>query len=174
MDPDSTDSGADSAPPLRSGADEQELSQFIENMGLHYENYGVPRIGGRILGLLILTPRPISSEEMSEALQVSRSSISTNLRTLMLNELVEKVSLPGERVDYYTLTEDVWQKSLELQLSNVFPLRDLAEEGLESLDEGHPARERMEEIISWINRVEDAFARLNQDWQSGREASAEG
>ncbi len=83
---DNADSG-DSTPPLLGG--NAELSQFIENMGLHYEDYGFARIAGRIIGLLLVSPRPISSEEMAEALQVSRSSISTNLRTLMLADLIE-------------------------------------------------------------------------------------
>ena len=107
-DPDSTDSN----PPIP-GVNEA-LSQFIENMGLHYEDYDLPRIAGRIVGLLLVSQQPISSEEMAEALQVSRSSISTNLRTLLLAELVEKVSLTGERVDYYTISPETWQKSLEL------------------------------------------------------------
>ena len=65
MDYEETDSGSDSTPPL--SGDTTTLSQFIENMGLHFEEYGVPRIGGRILGLLLASSRPVSSEEMSES-----------------------------------------------------------------------------------------------------------
>ncbi|MFN7035193.1 MAG: GbsR/MarR family transcriptional regulator, partial [Bellilinea sp.] len=95
---DETDSG-DSTPPI--SGDLSTLSQFIENMGLHFEEYGIPRIGGKILGLLLIASRPVSPEEMAELLQVSRSSISTNLRTLMMAGLADRVSVPGERSDYY-------------------------------------------------------------------------
>lgn len=161
---------ADSNPPLLSG--NTALSQFVENMGLHYEDDGLPRIAGRIIGLLLVSPRPISSEEMAETLQVSRSSISTNLRTLLFADLIDKVSLPGERVDYYTVSPETWQKALELRLASFLPLRETAQEGLENLNENHPGRQRLEEMIEWVNMVEMVIQELNQKWQSHLEASA--
>ncbi len=152
--------------------DSRSLSQFIENMGLHYQDYGIPRIGGRIMGLLLVTPRPVSSEEMAETLQVSRSSVSTNLRTLLMADLVEKVSLPGDRLDYYTLADDPWQKTLEMRLATVLPLKEVAEEGLEGMDERHPARRRLEEMITWVDMVEGMTLRLRQEWQSRQELPA--
>ncbi len=153
--------------------DHRSLSQFIENMGLHYQDYGIPRIGGRIVGLLLVTPRPVSSEELAETLQVSRSSVSTNLRTLLMADLVEKVSLPGDRLDYYTLANDPWQKTLEMRLETIFPLKEVAEEGLTGIDDGHPARQRLEEMIAWVNMVEGMTQRLRQEWQSRQELPAD-
>lgn len=161
---------ADSTPPL-TGL-HSELSQFIENMGLHYEDYGLARIAGRIIGLLLVSPRPISSEEMSEALQVSRSSVSTNVRTLLLADLIEKVSLPGERVDYYNISPETWQKGLELRLASILPLREVAQESLENLSEDHPGRQRLLEMIAWVDLVENLLQELNQKWQSYLEAPA--
>lgn len=158
---------ADSNPPLSGGL--PSLSQFIENMGLHYQEYGVPRIGGRILGLLLVHPEPISAEEMAEALQVSRSSVSTNLRTLLLTGLVEKVSLPGERVDYYVLTDNPWQKALEMRLAAILPLRSIAAQALAGLDSQHPARQRLQEMIAWVEQVEEMIHDLNERWQSRQE-----
>lgn len=169
MDVDDADNGADSPPPIRVTP---ELSQFIENMGLHYEDYGVARIGGRILGLLLVAPRPVSSEEMAEALQVSRSSISTNLRTLQLSDLVEKVSLPGERVDYYIFSPDAWHKALEMRLASIFDLKELAEQGLNGLEEDHPARMRMKQMAAWVEMVEQAVQKLTEEWISRREVPA--
>lgn len=165
------DSDNSSEPPPIPG-DRPELSQFIENMGLHYQDYGFSRIGGRIIGLLLVTPRPVSSEEMAEALQVSRSSISTNLRTLLMADMVEKVSLPGDRLDYYLLAEDPWQKALEMRLAAVLPLKEVAEEGLQGLNDQHPARERLEEMIVWVDLVEEMVSRLRQEWQSRQQVPA--
>jgi len=160
---------ADSTPPLEENS---ALSQFVENMGLHYEHYGVPRIGGRMLGLLLVAPGPISSEAMAEALQVSRSSISTNLRMLLLSGLVEKVSLPGERCDYYVFAASAWQRAFEMRLAGVLPLRSLAEQGLQGLEEGHPARPRLQEMLEWAGLVEKFYTRLREEWQSKREVPA--
>lgn len=161
---------ADSTPPLL--GDHPALSQFIENMGLHYQDYGVPRIGGRIIGLLLVTPRPVPSEEMADALQVSRSSISTNLKTLLMAGLVEKVSFRGERVDYFVPTESLWQKALEMRLSSILPLRSIAVQGLEGLDDQHPARPRLNQMIAWVDEVEAFVEHMRESMQSLQEVPA--
>jgi DNA-binding transcriptional regulator GbsR (MarR family) len=141
-------------------------------MGLLYQDYGVSRIGGRIVGYLLVTPRPVSSEEMAEALQVSRSSVSTNLRTLLMAELVEKVSLPGDRVDYYVLSDLAWQNTLEMRLAAILPLKELAEEGLEGLHPDHPARPRLQSLMDWVGMVESILQRTRDEWQSRSEVLA--
>lgn len=185
MDSEETDNAGDSSPPLEARPaqeapanqtgpvlDTPELSQFIENMGLQYEAYDVPRIGGRILGLLMVSPNPMTSEEMSEALQVSRSSISTNLRTLLMTGLIEKVSVPGDRLDYFVFAEDAWLRFIEMRLEEVVALKEAAEEGLENLHTNHPARKRIEEMRSWADMVQTVYHRISKDWQSQREVPA--
>ncbi|MEN4011439.1 MAG: hypothetical protein AB1453_14375 [Chloroflexota bacterium] len=164
-----TDSG-DSNPPI--SGDEATLSQFIENMGLHFEEYGIPRIGGKILGLLLVSSRAVSPEEMAEILQVSRSSISTNLRTLQIAGLAERVSLPGERSDYYNFSDDAWENSLEMRLESIQNLREMAEEGVQGLEEHHPARQRMGEIMGWTALLQHAYQKVLEEWKSHKEMPA--
>ena len=169
MESDEADNPGDSTPPLGS---QPEISQFIENMGLHYEAYDVPRIGGRILGLLMVMPNPMTSEEMSEILQVSRSSISTNLRTLQMTGLVEQVSIPGDRRDYFVFAEDAWQRILEMRLEQILSMKDAAEEGLQNLKEGHPARKRIGEMRKWATMIQESYERMSSEWESHREVTA--
>lgn len=165
-----TDSASDSTPPLF--GDTTTLSKFIENMGLHFEEYGVPRIGGRILGLLLAASRPISSEEMSEVLDVSRSSVSTNLRTLLIIGLADRVSLPGDRNDYYVFSDDGWEAILKIRLERVESLREMAEDGMQGMDNRHPAWFRLEEITAWTEMVEKAYEGIIKEWQSRKEKMA--
>jgi DNA-binding transcriptional regulator GbsR (MarR family) len=167
MDSEETDSASDSTPPL--AGDKATLSQFIENMGLHFEEYGVPRIGGRILGLLLVSSRPVSSEEMSEVLDASRSSVSTNLRTLLMSGLADRVSLPGERSDHYVFSDEAWEAVLEIRLEQVETLREMARDGLRGLQDHNPARARLVEIAAWADMLEKAYKSTIQDWQSRKE-----
>jgi len=169
MEVEEADNPGDSKPPL---GDQPGLSQFIENMGLHYEAYDVPRIGGRILGLLMVNSNPLASEEMSEILQVSRSSISTNLRTLQMAGLVEQVSVPGDRRDYFVFSEDAWLRILEMRLEQVLAMKEAAEEGLESLSENHPSQKQIQEMLQWAEMVQNSYASMSKQWQSRREVSA--
>jgi len=167
MESEETDSGSDSTPPISGNI--ATLSQFIENMGLHFEDYGIPRIGGKILGLLMVSQRPVSSEEMSEVLQASRSSISTNLRTLLMTGLADRVSLFGERSDYYVFSDEAWEVALEMRLEGIQSLQEMVEEGLQGMSENDLARRRLEEVLDWTNLVEDAYIKLIKKWQSRKE-----
>jgi DNA-binding transcriptional regulator GbsR (MarR family) len=148
------------------------LLQFIENIGLHFEEYGVPRIGGRILGLLLASSRPVSPEEMSAVLEVSRSSVSTNLRTLLMTGLADRISLPGERSDYYVFSDEAWETTLEIRMDGIESLREMAEDGLQGVPDRHPARVRLEEILAWTEMVGEAYERLIKEWQSRKEEPA--
>jgi DNA-binding transcriptional regulator GbsR (MarR family) len=170
MDSKETDSAADSTPPLT--GDTTRLSQFIENMGLHFEEYGVPRIGGRILGMLLASSRPVSSEEMSEMLDASRSSVSTNLRTLLMTGLADRVSLPGERSDYYVFSDEGWEAILKIRLDRIETLHEMAEDGLQGLKDHQPAQARLKEITAWAEMVEKAYEGILKEWQSRKEEPA--
>jgi DNA-binding transcriptional regulator GbsR (MarR family) len=165
-----TDSASESNPPL--SGDRTTLSQFIENIGLHFEEYGVPRIGGKILGLLLAASRPVSSEEMAAVLEVSRSSVSTNLRTLLITGLADRVPLPGERSDYYVFSDEAWETTLELRLDGIQALREMAEDGLQGMHDHHPARARLKEILAWTDLVGKAYQELIREWQSRKEEPA--
>jgi DNA-binding transcriptional regulator GbsR (MarR family) len=82
-------------------ASNPDLWHFIENIARYYEGYGIPRIGGRMFALLLVSPHPLSAEHIAELLKASRSSVSTNVRALMTNGWVERVTVLGERTDYF-------------------------------------------------------------------------
>ena len=88
-------------------------SRFIEKVGQHFESEGMSRIGGRILGYLLLQKDPRSLDEIADALHVSKASISSNTRFLEGYGLLERVTLPGDRRDYYELGGDMHKRLLE-------------------------------------------------------------
>ncbi len=73
---------------------------FVERMGLTWENDGLPRIAGRIFGLLLVTPGSCSLDDLAHSLAVSKGSVSTDaLRLEQLCFLVSS-SRPCDRRDY--------------------------------------------------------------------------
>lgn len=77
--------------------------RFIEKHALLMEADGLPRIAGRLAGLFLVEGGPISFSELADRLQASRGSVSTNTRLLVERGIIERVSLPGERQDYFQL-----------------------------------------------------------------------
>lgn len=85
---------------------EKIRERFIEQMGLIAQGEGLPRIAGRMIGLMVFDDGPFSFTELAIALQVSRGSISTNARILEQIGVIERITKPGDRQDYFQLTED--------------------------------------------------------------------
>jgi DNA-binding transcriptional regulator GbsR (MarR family) len=90
------------------------VQQFVERMGLMMEADGLPRSAGRIFGFLLLAETPFSLDEMAEKLQVSKASVSTNARLLEQAGLLERISSPGDRRDYYRMRPDAWEQMLRV------------------------------------------------------------
>ena len=60
----------------------QRAQQFVERSGIFFQSEGLPRIGGRIFGLLLLADQAVSIDSIAQELKVSKPSVSTNTRVL--------------------------------------------------------------------------------------------
>jgi DNA-binding transcriptional regulator GbsR (MarR family) len=81
--------------------------QLIEDFGMYFEQYGMSRILGRIYGLLMIADEPmLGLDQMSQQLSISKASVSTTVRQLQAFTLVEKVTVPGDRKDYYRVVSN--------------------------------------------------------------------
>lgn len=74
---------------------------FIEQMGQIAQAEGLPRIAGRILGLLVVEGHAFNLDEMAARLEISKASASTNSRLLLTKHLVRRSTRRGSRQDFY-------------------------------------------------------------------------
>lgn len=91
---------------------EKIREQFIEQVGLVAQGEGLPRIAGRLMGLMVFDGTPHSFGDLAKELKVSRGSISTNARMLESRGIIEKVAIPGDRQDYFQLAENPYEMLL--------------------------------------------------------------
>ncbi len=122
----------------------EPILRLIERLGLEAERDGLPRIAGRILGFLMAAEEPASLEQIADALQVSRASVSTNCRLLEQIGAAEQVSLPGDRKDYYVLTSSFPDRFFDFTRAQSLRKIEIAEEALRELHGNvEPARSRI-------------------------------
>ena len=77
---------------------QNEEKKFIEEVGIVFEQTGLPRMAGRVFGWLLISDPPYQSPaELAEVLMASKGSISTTTRLLLQLGLVERFIIPGER-----------------------------------------------------------------------------
>jgi DNA-binding transcriptional regulator GbsR (MarR family) len=105
--------------PYEGGALRDDAVEFIEGMGRRFEEEGVPRIAGRMFGLMMVNEEPCSLDEMAEVLQVSKGSVSSNARLLEQWGVAERTTRPGDRRDYYQLADDMPVRMLERQIAQM-------------------------------------------------------
>ncbi len=141
------------------------LSKFIESLGGYFESFGIPRIGGRMLGLLLVTEEPLSSENISALLNVSRASISTNLHMLLAVGWAEKTSFPGERTTYYVFPENGFEKIFAMEIQASSTLKRFVDQGLNALPPEASIRGRLEGLADWAGFLIEFWQKAQVEWR---------
>jgi DNA-binding transcriptional regulator GbsR (MarR family) len=136
---------------------------FLDRMGQSTEMDGMSPIAGRLFALLILSDEPRSLDELAEALEVSKASVSTDARRLLERGIVERSTRPGDRRDYYALAPDFFAQVIRSRVSRWRRIQQLITDVRATQTDFSPAvRSRftsIDEIQSFVvDKVDEALA----------------
>lgn len=137
---------------------------FIEDIGLYFEQMGLPRMAGRILGALLISDPPSQSiTDLGERLHASKSSISIMARLLMERGLIERVANPIPRRDYYRFKPGGWSIYMRQWLGLMSGLHQITERGLALMvDKPDTLKERLQEAHDLFSNIEQEFPSILQ------------
>ena len=131
-----------------------QLSTWMERMAAHLVPEGIPLIGGRILAyLLVCDPEERTAAELSEELEASTGSVSTNLKLLVNSGLVVRTTRRGRQAAQYRADAPAWANLIRRRLDALAGLRSLSASGLRLLsgDPGRAMRLRtVDEFQGWF------------------------
>ncbi len=82
---------------------------LMEAMGRITSFWGFNKIMGQLYGLLYLSPKALTLDEMAENLSISKGNVSINIRALERWNMVKTVWVKGDRKDYYEAEPDFWR-----------------------------------------------------------------
>src|SRR5690625_668010 len=122
--------------------------------------YGITSSIGRLYGALYFSNEPMTLDDMMNALQMSKTSMSTGVRTLSDTRMVESTFRKGIRKDLYQSEED-WYKSFTSLFGNRW--RQHTDTNIEEAEE---AIEKLEYLLletnddELIDRLKDDIDRL--------------
>jgi len=139
-----------------------EQQHFIEDISLYFEQMGLPRTAGRVLGVLLICNPPAQSlTDLCEILQASKSSISTTTRLLTEMGLIERAPSPVPRQVYFQFKPGGWIVFIRQRLRLWASLHDIAEGGLELLRDQDPElRNRLQEAHDMFSVIEEELPTL--------------
>ncbi|WP_055082909.1 GbsR/MarR family transcriptional regulator [Jannaschia donghaensis] len=82
---------------------------FIWHFGEMGSRWGMNRTVGQIYALLFLSEEPLNAETITADLGISRSNTSMGLKELQAWNLVRMRHVQGDRRDYFTTPDDLWE-----------------------------------------------------------------
>ncbi|HZF59650.1 MAG TPA: MarR family transcriptional regulator [Rubrobacter sp.] len=153
---------------LRGGVLDEERGRYVEEFGLLFEQFGLSRMLGRVLGVLMISDPPErSAVELAEELGASRGSISQTTRSLIQMSLVQRWSRPGERRDYFRIKPGAWHEIMRREMEALGGFREMAERGLDLLDSRDPAARRsLEEMRDFYAYWEKEMPSVLERWEN--------
>lgn len=111
---------------------EETKERFIQVIAKNMNLYGITSSIGRLYGVMYFSDRPMTLDDMRDALEMSKTSMSTGVRALSDMRMVESTFKKGIRKDLYRSEED-WYKSFTSLFGNRW--RQHTETNIEEADE---------------------------------------
>lgn len=153
--------------------------QFISSWGAFGTQWGINRTMAQIHALLLVSPDPLTQDDMMEQLSISRGNVNMNIRDLVSWNLVERVIVPGERKEFFTAEKDIWKVATQIirerKKRELDPMLKLLSQ-LEQVDGDKKDKETkqfvemigdLKKLGNQANRVLDALVKAEQNWFTG-------
>jgi len=94
--------------------------QFISSWGAFGTHWGINRTMAQIHALLMISPDPLSQDEIMQQLNISRGNVNMNIRDLIDWGLIDRIIKPGERKEFFSAEKDIWKAFREAYNSEPF------------------------------------------------------
>lgn len=143
--------------------------EFVQTWGSIGSAWGIPRSMAQIHALLLASNEALSTEDVMEAIKLSRGNVNINMRELINWRLVSKQNKIGERKEFFAAQSDIMsmaqniveeRKRRELQpvLSLLSKLKNEELDGND--DEVAHFKQLMQELDDFIKQLDQ----LSEIW----------
>jgi DNA-binding transcriptional regulator GbsR (MarR family) len=153
--------------------------QFISSWGVFATQWGINRTMAQIHALLMVSPEPLSQDDIMAELSISRGNVNMNIRELIDWGLVERVLVAGERREYFTAEKDIYKVAMQVarerKKRELDPLMKLLTQ-LEEV-EGDKKDKHVKQFIDTISGIKrfsgqadkmlDVMIRADENWFVG-------
>lgn len=155
--------------------------EIVNRFGLFFITYNMSEIMGRILGLLLLSVNPLNLDNITQSLELSKASISIQIRKLVEIGYLRKLPKTKDRKDYYSFNEEFIRSTMlnyvdskeKNQRSFIDLLSDFKESEADSfrLDEYKLITKRLDQIYEFndlfINIMKLTLTTLRENEKGG-------
>jgi len=88
---------------------QEAKGKYIQAWGTLGSSWGINKAMAQIHALLLVSPKPLSTDTIMEELSISRGNANMNIRSLIDWGIVNKEFIPGQRKEYFSSEKDIWE-----------------------------------------------------------------
>ncbi|MHA6485472.1 GbsR/MarR family transcriptional regulator [Paenibacillus sp. strain BS8-2] len=152
--------------------------RVVESIGKNMDLYGITLSIGHLYGNMYFNQEPVTLDEMSETMGMSKTSMSTGMRTLHDLKMINKVWGKGSRKDLYEAEPDwhqnfadffsiKWRKAVEQNMNvmnrslrDIVNLMEQSQSDESFLSILRSDKSKIEDALNyyqWLDRLIDTF-----------------
>ena len=152
--------------------------EMLQAFGEAYRGFGLSKQMGHIVALLLYSQQPLSLDEITEQLGMSKGPISQVTRRLNERNIIRKVWNPGSRKDYYEIQQEVFANAFRnfahLIHHNTEIAQDLSKKITDAEINVVPDKDlllkRLKEMETFYTLMEKHFSNFLEEWTVARPA----
>ena len=153
-------------------SDRRKLAPAIERFVLSWgdlgDQWGVNRSVSQIHGLLYLSERPLTAEDIADQLGMARSNVSNSLKELLTWNLIRRVPVMGDRRDHFEAETGIWEIAVRIATGRkereidpaIAALRICIAEATSDAKTSPVAAKRLKEMLVFTETVEGWYEQM--------------
>lgn len=138
--------------------------KFIQSWGNFGTNWGINKTMAQIHALFLVSDELLSTEDVMEALQISRGNTNMNIRTLVDWGLLYKESKKGERKEFFRGEKDMWLVGKRVikvrQRQELEPVLHILKE-VQNVNETKTNKKEAQEFKAQMKKIEELSLSAN-------------
>lgn len=154
---------------------QEAKAQLIQAWGNLGYSWGLNKTMAQIHALLMISPKALSTEEIMDELSISRGNANMNVRALLDWGIISRVSVPGERKEYFKSEKDIWalarQVARERRKRELEPiikvLKEVSEVQTDSSEQTKEFKKVVKELRGFAEKSDallETFIRAEESW----------
>jgi DNA-binding transcriptional regulator GbsR (MarR family) len=144
------------------------VERFVLHWGDMGGQWGVNRSVAQIHALLYLSERPLTADEIADALGLARSNISNSLKELQTWNLVRRVPVKGDRREHFEAETDIWEMAARIAAIRkereidpaIATLRACVADAEGDLTVHPVAAKRLKEMLAFVDTMDRWFVQM--------------
>ena len=149
--------------------------KYIHTWGSLATSWGINKTMAQVHALLLASTKPLSADEIMEALKISRGNVNMNVRALIDWGIVRKELVVGERKEFFVADKDIWElfkqvtkerkkREIEPVLKILDALKSGVEEDSEEAETFKKLMNDLSTVTNTVNGILDKAIKADEHW----------